>query len=248
MTEDDVYRPGVALDFSSPVPLYHQIVVSITNDVVNGTVAHSTRVEDEKSMVKRLGVSRPTVRQAFQHLVDQGLIVRKRGTGTWIAPPQVHRPMGLTSLADDLEKAGEHPTTTVLDYVVRQVTETEAAMLPVKMGTSIVSIKRLRFANGEPLALMRNLVPGAIAPTREELSERGLYANLRRQIRIARADQVVTAQAATAEAAQYLGEKKGSPVLEVQRTSFDDRGNFVEFGQHIYRGSIYSVRSTLVAE
>jgi DNA-binding GntR family transcriptional regulator len=248
MADIRIYRPEIAIDFASPIPLYHQIALSIEKDIADGTVTHGARVEDETSMATRLGVSRPTTRQALQTLVERGLVIRKRGTGTWIAPPQVHRPFELTSLSDDLEKAGKNPRTTVLGYEVGLATVSEAEQLPIAVGTPLARIKRLRFANDEPLALMRNLVPAAIAPTREELSERGLYANLRRKVRIARADQAVTAQAANAEAAQYLGEKKGSPVLEVQRTSFDNMGNFIEYGRHIYRGSIYSVRSTLIAD
>lgn len=248
MAGHEIYRPKVALDFLSPIPLYHQIAVSIADDIAAGTVPHGIRIEDEKSMSERLGVSRPTTRQALHHLSTQGLVVRKRGSGTWIAPPQVHRPFELTSLADDLERAGKNPTTTVLEYRVKEATEDDAAILPVTVGVPLTHIKRLRFADGEPLTLMRNIVPTALAPTEEELTKRGLYANLRRRIRITRAEQVITAQAASAEAAQYLGERRGAPVLEVQRTTFDNRGNFVEFGQHIYRGSIYSVQSTIVAD
>lgn len=241
-----LYRPDITLDFSSPVPLYHQIATAVMNEIVTKDVPHGARVENEKSMATRLGVSRPTMRQAMQQLVDQGVVVRKQGSGTWVASPQVDRSMELTSLAEDLEKAGIVPETVILEYGIRAANEAELALLPITASDSFVSLKRLRYANGEPLALMNNLLPVNIAPSEQDIAKRGLYANLRRRVEFARAEQIVTARAATAETARHLGEKRGAPVLEVQRITFDAKGEFVEYGHHFYRGSVYSMRSTLL--
>ncbi|CEI29476.1 MAG: GntR family transcriptional regulator [Propionibacterium sp.] len=242
----DVYVPKVSLDRSSPVPLYFQISEPISKLILDGALEPGTRLEDELSMAKRLAVSRPTARKALQRLVDGGLVVRRRGVGTAVAPTQVHRPVELTSLNADLAQAGHHPTTRVLDYVTRGATEDEAEWLSVPTGTEIVSIRRLRNADGEPIALLTNLVPARIAPTSEELETGGLYDLLRkREIHLSTAHQSIGARNATKADAEVLLEPRGAALLTMTRTTYDDKGQVVEVGRHAYRASRYSFDSTL---
>lgn len=244
--DNSVYRPSPTIEFGSPIPLYHQIRTRIEADIVSGVAAPNVRLEDETSMASRLEVSRQTVRQALQQLVDRELIVRRRGTGTWIAPPRVSRPFSLTSLSDDLSSSGNTPSTRVLEYEAIVANAEEAERFTIPVASPLVRFKRLRLADGEPLAVMHNVVPAEIAPSWEELETRGLYEHLRDTTLIARADQVVTARIADTETAQLLDERQGAPILEVQRTSYGTNGQFIEFGRHTYRGSMYSMHSTIV--
>src|SRR6202008_2594874 len=110
-------------------------------------------------LAKRLTLSRPTTRRAIQELVDKGLLVRKRGVGTQVVQHPVHRRVELTSLFDDLTRAGQGPMTKVLDYRVAPPDEEVARELNLVDGQNVVSIYRLRRANVEPLALMTNHLP-----------------------------------------------------------------------------------------
>lgn len=107
----DSQRP---LDRSSPIPLYFQIAENLKRDITEGTLKPGDRLDNELDLTERLGVSRPTVRQAVQRLVDQGLVVRRRGLGTVVTAPRILRSVALTSLYDDLSATGRHPATTVL--------------------------------------------------------------------------------------------------------------------------------------
>lgn len=94
------------LDRSSPVPLYYQLAQQLEAAIEHGVLAPGNLLGNEIDLSVRLGLSRPTVRQAIQSLVDKGLLVRRRGVGTQVVHSQVKRPLELSSLYDDLEAAG----------------------------------------------------------------------------------------------------------------------------------------------
>ena len=238
---------AVELDRSSPVPLYYQLAQAIEAAIRDGELSPGDRFENELALAKRLTLSRPTTRRAIQELVDKGLLVRKRGVGTQVVQNPVHRRVELTSLFDDLARAGQEPTTQLLDYHVGPPDEEVARELSLKDDREVVSIHRLRCANGEPLAVMTNHLPVEIAPDPGELEINGLYQSLRaRGVHIRLARQRIGARGATRSEAKLLDEKPGAPLLTMSRTAFDDSGTAVEFGTHCYRASRYYFDTTLV--
>lgn len=237
----------VELDRSSPVPLYYQLAQAIEAAIRDGELAPGDRFENELALAKRLTLSRPTTRRAIQELVDKGLLVRKRGVGTQVVQNPVHRRVELTSLFDDLARAGQEPTTRLLEYRVGPPDEDVARELNLAADREVAMIRRLRCANSEPLALMTNYLPADIAPDAEELEINGLYQSLRaRGVHIRLARQRIGARSATRQEAQLLDEKPNAPLLTMARTAFDDSGAAVEFGNHGYRASRYYFDTTLV--
>src|SRR3712207_4985000 len=111
----------ITLDRNSPVPLYHQLAQAIEQAIDDGTLAPGDRLENEGSLTRRLGLSRPTARQAIQELVKKGLLVRKRGVGTQVVHSQFSREERLTSLYDDLANAGKTPGTRLLSFEVGEL-------------------------------------------------------------------------------------------------------------------------------
>jgi DNA-binding GntR family transcriptional regulator len=236
----------IDLDRSSPVPLYHQVSSAIEAAIADGRLTPGQLLENEIALAARLGISRPTARQALQGLVERGRLVRKRGVGTQVAPAQFRRPVGLTSLNDDLAKSGKTPGTRVLEHVLVTAGPDVAAGLEVDEGTTVVMIRRLRTADGEPLAVMTNYLPVATAPTADELATIGLYDALRSRGRHPRlAVQRIGARLATAAEARILEEPARSALLTMERTAYDEAGVVIEFGRHIYRASRYMFDTTL---
>src|SRR5688500_20142611 len=94
-------HPQVLVDRASPVPLYFQVARQLEQAIESGVLPPGSRLDNEIALAEELGLSRPTMRQAIQYLVDKGLLVRKRGGGTHVARARVRRPVGLTSLFDD---------------------------------------------------------------------------------------------------------------------------------------------------
>src|SRR5215472_6069413 len=135
------------LDRTSPIPLYFQIAENLKEAIQAGTIAPGERLDNELELAEQLGVSRPTVRQAIQRLVQQGLVVRRRGLGTVVVAPRILRPVALTSLYDDLAAAERTPTTAVLSLEEIAADDEIAQVLSLAVGTPVLSIERLRFAH-----------------------------------------------------------------------------------------------------
>jgi DNA-binding GntR family transcriptional regulator len=238
---------SVELDRSSPVPLYFQVAQVFEKAILDGQLKPGDRFENELALASRLNLSRPTTRRAIQELVDKGLLVRKRGVGTQVVQTPVHRPVELTSLYDDLARAGQEPATEVLEYTRRPAQADIAERLSIEPGSEIAYMRRLRSSNGQPLALMTNYLPAALAPDEDELARSGLYQSLRaRGVHIRLARQRIGAKAADREEARLLDEKPKAPLLVMERTAFDDSGRIVEYGSHAYRASRYYFDTTLV--
>jgi DNA-binding GntR family transcriptional regulator len=246
--------PGLALnlDRSSPIPLYFQVAQQLEEAIRSGQLAPGARLENEVDLADRFGLSRPTVRQAIQELVRKGMLVRKRGVGTQVVQGQLHseftRPVALSSLYDDLSRTGRLPRTEVLSHALEPANAQIAAALGVREGSDVVRVERLRWAGDEPLALMCNWLPiGLASYTTEELATHGLYELLRRSgVHMRIATQRIGARAATTGEAKLLHERKGAPLLTMERTAYDDSGRAVEFGSHAYRAQTYSFEVTLV--
>ncbi|WP_099024241.1 GntR family transcriptional regulator [Mycolicibacterium palauense] len=237
----------VELDRSSPVPLYFQAAQAFEKAMLDGQLKPGDRFENELALADRLNLSRPTTRRAIQELVDKGLLVRKRGVGTQVVQTPVHRPVELTSLFDDLARAGQEPATRVLGYEIGPAPDDVAEQLNLAPASEVVTMRRLRISGGQPLAVMANYLPAALAPDREELERAGLYQALRsRGVHIRLARQRIGARAADRDEARLLDEKPKAPLLTMQRTAFDDSGRIVECGSHVYRASRYYFDTTLI--
>lgn len=240
--------PKFVLDRSSPVPLYFQIAEQFERAIIDGTIAPGERINNEIALAAELGLSRPTMRQAIQVLVDKGMLVRKRGVGTQVVHGKIRRSVELTSLFDDLSAAGQKPHTDVISVGKIPADEDVARELQLTRGADVWSLERLRWVDREPLALMHNYLPVDVVDLSVvDLAQTGLYAFLRDSgivMRVAR--QRIGARGATLEEGTLLRERKGAPLLSMQRTAYDNAGRAVEYGRHAYRPELYAFELTLV--
>ncbi|MFC4563199.1 GntR family transcriptional regulator [Nocardiopsis mangrovi] len=246
MTESPL---SMTLDRNSPVPLYFQVAQEMEQRIRTGALPAGTRLENEIVLADRLGLSRPTLRRAIEYLVDRGMLVRKRGVGTQVVTPRVRRPVELSSLYDDLARAGQRPRTEVLDLRVEPASDAVAAALEVAPDTEVYTLERLRYAGEEPLAIMHNHLPlGLVELSADALAGTGLYNLIRAAgANLKIASQAIGARGATAGEARMLGETRGAPLLTMDRTVYDDTGRVVEAGSHVYRASLYTFELTLTA-
>ncbi|WP_033289477.1 GntR family transcriptional regulator [Amycolatopsis jejuensis] len=238
---------GIIVDPASPEPLYFQVARQLHAAIEDGRLPAGTRLANELDLAAGLRLSRPTVRQAIQSLVNQGLLVRKRGVGTQVVRTKVARPLRLSSLFDDLAGLGGAPSSEVLVNRVEAVDPAAAEMLEAPGLLRVRRLRRVRFAGGEPLAVMNNYLPdGILDPSDDDLREQGLYQLLRRAgVRLHSAQQSIGARLADAEDAELLGEEVGAALLTMERTTYDETGRVVEYGWHVYRASRYSFNLSL---
>ena len=238
----------IALERNSPVPLYHQLAQSIERAITTGALAPGDRLENEVALTSRLGLSRPTVRQAIQELVKQGLLVRKRGVGTQVVAHRFRRDERLSSLNEDLTKAGKTPSTRLLEYSVGELETDIRDSLEAadRADGEFTRIRRLRLADDVPLAILTNYIPSRYPLKREDVQARGLYACLNAMgVHLKIAHQRISARIMTEAEAELLDDTLPAACLTVDRLTYDDVGQLAEFGRHVYPATRYSLQSSL---
>lgn len=231
------------IERESPVPLYHQLAEQLTCAIDDGRLSPGDPIENEVALAARLRLSRPTVRRAIGELVNRGLLVRRRGVGTRVANRMIHRKAELTSLYDDLSSSGRHPVTTVLSLEIDARDKEAAEALSLPADSPLVALVRLRYADGMPLAVLRNWLPPQWSDlTQAELESDGLYMLMgNRGSRPAVARQRIGARTATAAERRLLEIPRTMPVLTMTRQASDATGTPLEYGNHAYRSDQYAL-------
>ena len=239
---------GVRLDHSSPVPLYHQAARALEEAIDDGRLPRGSKLVSELDLAEQLGISRPTMRAAIKQLVDKGLLMRRRGIGTIVAPKPVSRVIALTSLYDDLKAAGREPQTRVLALEEVPCPPDVAEHLGLEPNAPVLRFNRLRLADSDPIAFMRNVVPtGLLDIKKEDLEQAGLYELFRKNgIAPHVATQRVAARRVGSEEAELLETEPGDPVLTVTRIAYDTDGRPIEYGSHVYPAESYWLEMQLV--
>jgi DNA-binding GntR family transcriptional regulator len=237
----------ISLDRGSPVPLYFQMSQQLQSSIEEGRLKPGDQIDTEMVLAERYGVSRPTVRQAMQDLVNKGLLVRRRGVGTQVVHAPVRRQLGLTSLYDDLREGNRQPVTDVLTFETIPANERVAAALQIAEGSQVRYLERVRCEGSEPLAYMQNWLPVDVLSMEADVTGGGLYAHLRSTGQHPHtAHQRIGAKAANSVEARVLDLRKGSPLLTMERHAFDTAGRPIELGVHAYRADTYAFETTLV--
>src|SRR6266705_5287997 len=216
MPEPETTTPSVInIDRTSPVPLYFQLAQHFEAAIRSGALKVGSRLENEVQLAERLGLSRPTVRAAFLYLANKGLVVRKRGAGTVVANERIDRNVELTSLYDDLVASGRTPATRVLKAEVSHASDQVAQALHLPERALVMSLERIRLADGEPMALMHNYLPaGLVHLSVEMLEKHGLYELLRAaSVGLYSASQRMSAKNASTAEARILHEPRGAALL-----------------------------------
>lgn len=242
------HRLGLEFDRTGKVPLYQQLAEQLERAIDGGDLLPGQRIDNELDLVHDTGLSRPTVRQAIQLLVDKGLLVRKRGVGTQVVHGRIRRHLDLTSLYDDLQGTARKPRSRVLRLEAVLPDANIAGELRISSTDHVWLLERLRFMGDEPLALMQNYLPKDLVDLPSfDLSGGGLYASLRMVgVVPAVARQRISCRRALPSDAVLLGEEVGAPLLTMERTAYDSAGRSVEYGRHAYRPDLYSFDLTVV--
>lgn len=256
MAEPAPSLPGIApqlaksIDPASPVPLYYQLATALEQAIDRGDLEAGSRLDNELDLARALSLSRPTVRQALGYLVDRGRLVRRRGIGTIVLPAGVRRPVGLTSLFDDLVRSGRRPTTRVLAMEVAVCPKEAGEALDLEPGSSVTHVRRLRLVDDEPLAVMENYLPAQLFQVdRHQLEQTGLYRLLAASGIVPRiASQSVTARPAGPDEARLLRVSPGAPLLALRRVSYDATGRAIELANHAYVGERYAIDMSLISD
>lgn len=226
-------------DPESRNPLYLQLEERLRRLIDSGELRRGDAVPAERELAEMTGVSRVTVRKAIEKLVQDGLLVQKVGAGTFISG-RLEQPLSvLLGFSEDMRARGFEPGSIWLDKSVVAAGPDEAMALGIAPGTPVVRLKRIRTANGEPMA-----VETAVASTRDlpspDLVDDSFYAALRSRGLVAvRALQRLRAGLAGIQEAKWLDLPRPSAILQIERRAFLADGRVLEVTFSSYRADLY---------
>ena len=232
----------INLDRDSHVPYFAQVIDIIRERVGDGTWPAGAQLPSEPDLCEMFGVSRTVIRQALAELDHDGMIVRRKGKGTFVAEPKIYEGLvqRLTGFYEDMVQRGHVPVTQVLQQQVKPATSKIAARLSLKSGTPIIEIERLRFVENEPIVLVTTFLPYELCPeaATTNFSAQSLYQFLeaRYGLVIARGRRTLEAVAANEYEARWLGTVVGAPLILLDSTSYLEDGTPVEYYHARHRG------------
>jgi len=235
------------LDESSAQPLYQQLQRALRGAIENGSIGPDDALPPERDLAEMLGVSRITVRKAIDELVEDGLLIRKQGSGTFVSNRVEKNFAKLTSFSEDMRARGREPRSVWMNRAAGTVTPEESLTLRSSPGTPVFRFHRIRYADDAPMAIEYATVIASCLTSLDEV-ESSLYEALERTgNRPVRALQRLRAVLLTADQAKLLKAQEGEAGLLVARVGYLKDGRAVEYSQSYYRGEIYDFVAELSA-
>ena len=244
--EDGPSRP---VPLSRSVPAYLQIEEQLADRIEACEFAPGDALPTERELTRQLGVSRMTVRAAMDRLVQRDLIVRRQGSGTFVAEPKLRQDASkLHGFFEDTVGQGVMPVSRLLEREDILATRHLAGILDLSVGESVYRIVRVRSARGVPVVLETSYFPAAVVPglLTMDVERSSIYRLMDREFgaRPVRARQSLEVATVQGSDASVLEIPSGSHVMLVERVSWDAKGRAVEYARDLYRAD----RSRFVTE
>ena len=230
------------IDFGSPVPYYAQLLDLLRTSIRQGVWQPGDQLPGEHALCTKYGVSRTVVRQALGEMESDGLIIRRKGKGAFVAEPKIVESLAqrLTGFHQDMRERGHRPVSQVLFQGVIRAPVKIARHLEIPPETPIVHLRRLRFVQAEPIVLVSSYLPSSLCPGLEDVDfrEQSLYAYLEQTCgtTIARGRRTIEAVAADAEEADLLQVPVGAPLILLDSVSYTEDNTPIEYYRASHRG------------
>jgi GntR family transcriptional regulator len=224
-------------------PHYRQIEQALRERIA--TLRPGDRLPSDTDLCAEFGVSRMTARNAMERLAADGMIRREPGRGSFVTAPPAHRRANrLMTFTQEMRRAGRTPSSRLLTREIRPSTPDEAARLDIPVHQPVVHLQRLRMADDEPIALESTVLIGACADAVMTADVEGgsLHEILGRAgFVLRRGTGTVSAAAATADDARWLGLRSGEPLLVERRVIADGHGRAIEATESRYVAERYGL-------
>lgn len=238
--------------------LYFEIMEFIRRQIREGRLKPGDRIPSERELAERFHASRMTVRHALNQLAWEGVIERQQGRGSFVAEPKI--PLGLqflTSFSEDMRRRGLQPSSRLISVTVTDAEPAVAEVLGLTVDRRVTALRRIRYANTQPLSVEFVQVPYQLVPDLADYVRQvfrgnrattfSLYERFERLgIVLQRARQTLEATVASSDYARWLRVREGAPLLLLTRVSYDTTGRPVEMVRAWYRGDRYRYETELV--
>jgi GntR family transcriptional regulator len=199
----------------------------------------------DSELCAEFNVSRMTARNAMQRLAEEGLLVRLPGRGSYVSEPPAHRRADrLMSFSSEMTRRGRVPSSTIVAREIRPAWRSAASELHLHEGEPLVFLRRVRSADGQPIAVETTLLIGSLSPVvmAADLRHDSLHAVLAGAgWGLRRGTATVTAASATKDDARLLGVTRGDPMLVERRVILDGQGRPLEATETRYAADRYAI-------
>jgi GntR family transcriptional regulator len=232
------------------VPRYYEIEQTLRARIA--ALDPDSPLPSDAQLCEEFGVSRMTARNAVQRLVQEGLVYRLPGKGTYVAGSGAHREASnLTNFTKEMRRRGRTPSSRLLERELRPASELEERRLQLPEGASVVSVRRVRIADGEPVAIEHAVLPGqaADAVLEADLESESLHeALIAGGLVPARGHATIGSEPAEPEEAMLLDVPSGWPLLVERRLIVDQDGRPLELTESRYASGRYALDVDFVVE
>jgi GntR family transcriptional regulator len=239
---------NIIVDKQSVVPYYHQVKEAVKALIASGELKPGDILPSEYSLSEQLDISRLVVHRAFRELVTEGLLVRVRAKGTFVAPLMKHSfsvTGPLFSMTEDLSIGALEPSNKILLKEVIVASEDIRNSLKLAEGATVIHIHNLRLAKQLPFAIEEMYISYDRFPAivTLDLNNRSIYVTLEKVYNAhpQEALDLISADSASSQEAMLLGINKGAPVMRVIRSSTDRSGLPVEYSKIVFHAGRYQL-------
>jgi GntR family transcriptional regulator len=236
-------KPRIAEQNNSPI--YMQLATKLRQQIVDGQIPAGEALPSERDLCAIMGASRVTIRKATELLIEEGLLSRRQGSGTYVTP-RIQAPGSfLSSFSEDAKARGEATDTIWMMKVIAVASDEEARLLELPHGAQVARLSRVRMAGGEPLAIENAVVPAEMLPDIGQLGNSLYQALDKRGNRPVTGEQKIRAALAGSTEASLLSIPENSEILRIERLTRRADGRPVELTRSAYRGERYEFVSEL---
>lgn len=226
--------------------MYHKIEQEILTKIESGQLPSGSQIPSETELAAKYNVSRITAKRALDNLVQRGLVYRQQGKGTYVCPERIHDISGFGSFSEDMLGLGLQPSSLIIKFEEIEPASEVREQLKIKATDHVYCLKRLRYANQEPVAIETAYLPAHLFPglLSEKFDTQSLYAVIRLNYRIfpVWADAEIEAGSAEKDAAIPLMIKSGAPVLIARRRTYSETFTVIESTTSVYRGDRFTFK------
>lgn len=235
---------NLSVEKNSIIPIYFQIIEQVKDSIQSGELDPHDMLPSEKEICQRLQISRMTVKQAMDSLVNEGLVYRKRGIGTFVAKPKIAQPLSkLTSFTNDMLKRGMKPGSHLIEMSLQEPSEEVRERMGLSAQEQVIYIKRLRTADGEPMAVEKAYLNYELCHEIMDapMNHGSLYDMLRDVCGIQLVSAYETIEVGTCSTDESNLMKIGfdMPIFMLRRTTYDQKDRRVEYAESVYRSDRY---------
>lgn len=230
----------IAINDRSPLPKYLQLKAGLLREIQRARLPEGTRLPSEQTLVAQLGCSKMTVRQAVAELVNEGVLRRDHGRGTFVTTPRACRHFWtVISFTEEMRSRGLEVENRLLEARPVQPSRTVKAALRLRAGERVLRIRRIRAVHGRPIAYHVSHIPLPRCPdlVEADLEADSLYHIIRRRYgyRFVRSTRSFRTGVPTAPEARLLEITVRDPVLITEGTTYVDRDVPIDYCYEVYR-------------